>query len=173
MTHVGTGLAFVLSPNVCYTHRLETAMINKPLKMYQAAGGVVLDATDRVLLLEREIKGVHEIRLPKGHIETGETPADAALREVCEETGYCALQIERDLGWATNRFETAQAHVVREERFYVMRLLSDQAQPPAFQSASEALFRNRWVTGFAEAESLLTFEAERAVIRRAAASRPA
>lgn len=144
--------------------------MNKPIKTYQAAGGVVLDAAGRVLLLEREIKGVHEIRLPKGHIEADEAPADAATREVCEETGYCALQIERDLGWATNRFETAQARVVREERFYVMRLLSETAQPPAFQSANEALFRNHWVADLAEAERLLTFDAERNVIRRAAAS---
>jgi ADP-ribose pyrophosphatase YjhB (NUDIX family) len=29
-----------------------------------------------------------EVRLPKGHVEAGETLRAAALREVAEETGY-------------------------------------------------------------------------------------
>ncbi len=144
--------------------------MDKPLRTYQSAGGVVIDAHGRVLLIERTVDGVHEIRLPKGHIDPGETPEAAALREVCEETGYCDLRIERDLGSARVEFETAEARVLRDERYYVMRLESDRRQPPHFQSEREALFANHWAAGMAEAEALLTFEAEKAVLRRTAAA---
>ena len=147
--------------------------MEKPLRTYQAAGGVVLDQAGRLLLIERTVNGVHEFRLPKGHIDPGETPEAAACREVCEETGYCDLRIVRDLGWATVAFELEQERVVRDERYYLMALASDRRQAPQFQTANEALYSNRWVQGFAEAEALLTFEAEKAVVRRARAVQPA
>ncbi len=147
--------------------------MDKPLRTYQAAGGVVVDLRGRVLLIERTVNGSHEIRLPKGHIDPGEAPEDAARREVCEETGYCDVQIVHDLGWSTTAFETAQTRVVRDERYFLMALGSEQPQPPQFQTADEALYVNRWASSFGEAEALLTFEGERAVVRQARAARPA
>lgn len=141
--------------------------MDKPLQTYQAAGGVVIDPAGQVLLIERMINGVHEIRLPKGHIDPGEAPDTAACREVCEETGYCDVQIVRDLGWSTTSFETAAQRVVRDECYYLMALASDRRQPPQHQTAQEALFRNRWARDFDEAEALLTFEGEKDVVRRA------
>lgn len=142
----------------------------KPLRAYQSAGGVVIDAAGQVLLIERTINGVHEIRLPKGHIDPGEAPETAACREVCEETGYCDVEIMADLGRATVAFETAVERVVREERYYLMTLRSQRRQPPQFQTTQEALFSNRWAAGCDQAEALLTFEAEKAVMRRACAA---
>lgn len=144
--------------------------MDKLLRAYQAAGGVVVDSRRRVLLIERTVSGVHEIRLPKGHIDPGEAPEDAARREVCEETGYCDVQIVHDLGWATISFETAQTRVVRDERYYLMALGSGRRQPPQFQTAQEALYSNRWASSFDEAEALLSFEGEKAVVRRARAA---
>jgi 8-oxo-dGTP pyrophosphatase MutT (NUDIX family) len=144
--------------------------MDKPLRTYQAAGGVVVDPLGRVLLIERTINGAHEIRLPKGHIDPGEAPEAAARREVCEETGYCDVQILRDLGWSTVAFETSQARVVRDERYYVMTLGSHRRQLPQFQTAQEALYSNRWASSFYEAEALLTFEGEKAVVRQARAA---
>lgn len=134
---------------------------------YQAAGGVVLGPTGQVLLIERTVDGQHEIRLPKGHIERDETAEAAAQREVCEETGYCELTLVADLGWQTTTFQRAGDTVVRDERYYLMRLSADRQRKPKFASAREALFHNRWVGDLAEAEALLTFEAEQAVVRRA------
>ena len=142
-------------------------MPEKPLIHYQAAGGVVVDPNSRVLMIERTVDGVHEVRLPKGHIEPYERPEDAACREVCEETGFCDLEIRADLGWRTVEFDRADATVVRDERYYLMALVSDRRQAPHFVSEREALFHPLWVEDFEAAERLLTFEAEKDVMRRA------
>ena len=51
---------------------------------HRSAGAVVI-VDHRVLLLRRSDRD--EWVFPKGHLETGETPEDAAVREVREETG--------------------------------------------------------------------------------------
>jgi acetyl-CoA carboxylase carboxyl transferase subunit beta len=58
-----------------------------------AAGAVVIDDAGRVLLIRRaKPPRVGAWTLPGGHIEPGETPEQAALREVLEETGVaCAV----------------------------------------------------------------------------------
>lgn len=61
-----------------------------------SAGGVVFrwSGTAEVLLIRDPYENWG---LPKGHIEGGETPAEAALREVEEETGLAALEIVAQL----------------------------------------------------------------------------
>jgi len=100
---------------------------------------VVLDAQGRVLLLERDVERdgrlVHEVRLPKGHIEPGEDDRSAALREVCEESGYCDLDVLADLPpqaahgeevlfrvkWAASLDEAARLLTFDSEREFVRR----------------------------------------------------
>ena len=56
-----------------------------------SAGGLILDLDDpdlpAALSARRDRRGRLVWSLPKGHIEAGETPEQAALREVREETG--------------------------------------------------------------------------------------
>jgi ADP-ribose pyrophosphatase YjhB (NUDIX family) len=56
-----------------------------------SAGGFVLDRRGRqpqaALIARRDRRGRLIWSLPKGHVEAGETPEDAAVREVFEETG--------------------------------------------------------------------------------------
>lgn len=58
--------------------------------MIYASGILLLSKAGRVLLLQRSLVGDHpgEWCFPGGKIEDGESPANAALRECLEETGY-------------------------------------------------------------------------------------
>lgn len=138
---------------------------------YSTAGGVVLDGAGRVLLIERDVergrRPVHEVRLPKGHIEPGEQAPDAAVREVCEETGYCRLEIVADLGTLENSFEHEGRRVERSERYYLMRLGDEQLGRARPTSTEEACFRPLWAPTLERAAQQLTFESEREFVRRA------
>ncbi len=145
--------------------------------VYRAAGGVVLDDAGRVLLLERLVlrsgENIREIRLPKGHIEPGETPEQAAMREVCEESGYCALEIVADLGEGHVSFDYGKKHVERDERYFLMHLLHPrrQSSQPHDEHSEESRFAPLWVVSLEEAVRRLTYESEKAFVRRALALR--
>lgn len=132
---------------------------------YTAAGGVVVDR-DRVLVLRRPSRD--EVRLPKGHIETGESPRQAALREVTEESGYVALCIVADLGAQEVEYDYQGEHIVRSERYFAMRLEREGDRPPCQveRKPREFQFIPDWL-GWDKALAALTFEAEREWLRRA------
>jgi 8-oxo-dGTP diphosphatase len=53
-----------------------------------AAGGIVLRPTKPPLIAVVRLRKGNEWVLPKGKLDDGETPRDAAMREVLEETGH-------------------------------------------------------------------------------------
>ena len=65
------------------------AHIGHQMLWLSTAAGVVLDGEDRVLLVRRADNGAWT--LPGGIIDPAEQPADAAVREVFEETGVVAV----------------------------------------------------------------------------------
>ena len=132
---------------------------------YEAAGGVVLDG-DHVLVLERPSRG--ELRLPKGHVEPGETVQDAAVREVGEESGCVDVVVEAALGAQRVEFDTfllegAGHHVVRRERYFRMRLVSDRQGE---RDTADHKFVPRWLP-IQHAVVELSFDNEREWLRRA------
>ena len=143
---------------------------------YRAAGGVVVDDRGRVLLMERLVtrdgRPLLEVRLPKGHVESGETDAEAATREVCEETGYCAVAVVCDLEEAISEFEFGSRHVRRTEHYFLMRVTGPPSAPQFDKSTpEEALFRLRWAGDLTQAEQALTYASEREFAGRALACR--
>lgn len=66
--------------------------LKETFRMAPAAGGIVVKDGKFVSITR---KGIPD--LPKGHIEQGETPETAALREVEEETGIGNIQIIKEL----------------------------------------------------------------------------
>jgi ADP-ribose pyrophosphatase YjhB (NUDIX family) len=119
------------------------------------AGGVVVRPKQKGLevLIIRPSDGTEEWVLPKGHIESGEQPEAAALREVSEETGVIA-EVVRLVGSA--------GYVVRREHvqaaFYLMRYLGESA------ASEERLIR--WVPASA-ARRLLTHAQSRSILKAA------
>lgn len=147
-----------------------TSAGNLPVKHHETAGGVVIDGRGHVLTLtrtvERDGKPVHEIRLPKGHIDPGETPEDAALREVREESGYDGLRIVADLGEAESRFEFRGKYHIRRERYFLMVLTRGRRGDPAPVGAEEALFLPVWREPEAAVKEM-SYPTEREFVRRA------
>lgn len=93
--------------------------------------------------------------IPKGHIEPGEAPEDAAVREVKEETGVVA-QIEASLG-------DVQL-VIRSERLSIRHyLMKFVAQDRSIEDR-----RTEWLAGAAALERL-TFKESRLVLETAIA----
>lgn len=91
------------------------------------AGGWVVDEQDRVLLLHRCTPSLTQWETPGGKVERGETPAEAAIRELWEELGVSAVVID-DLGW--HDFESG-SHRLRYALFK-MRIAS--GRPRAVES---------------------------------------
>ena len=127
---------------------------------YDAAGGVVIH-DDHVLVLRRPSRS--EIRLPKGHIEEGESQQETALREVAEESGYADLEIVNALGHQVAEFDYKDKHVIRNEYYFLMRLISPRQIE---RTEHEHQFEPQWLS-WEETLAQLTFEVEREWVRRA------
>jgi 8-oxo-dGTP pyrophosphatase MutT (NUDIX family) len=131
---------------------------------YVAAGGVIIH-DGQMLLLDRPHRG--EVRLPKGHVDPGESYSETALRETIEETGYAELAIVADLGERLVEFDYDTRHYRRTEHYYLLRKLGDRQEPRS--PKDEKQFRPMWVP-MLEAVDLLTYLAEQEVALHAIAA---
>ena len=87
---------------------------------------VLLDADDRVLLIRAEWDGRTSWFTPGGGIESGESPAEAARRELHEETGLEARMVRwegliglRDWTW---HWDEGDRWIASHEHFTLARL---------------------------------------------------
>ena len=88
-----------------------------------SAGGLGVDARGRVLLIRaRDLRHQPVWTLPKGTLGPGESSADAALREVREETGY-RCEVVRELDTATYWFQRDGQRIRKTVRWFLMRPL--------------------------------------------------
>ena len=91
-----------------------------------SAGGLVVDTTGKLGLLigrrdQKDSSGKKILwSLPKGHIEEGETPEQAALREVAEETGIQS-EIEKPLGVIDFWFMAGGKRIHKTVHHYLFR----------------------------------------------------
>lgn len=98
-----------------------------PVVEETSAGGLVVRERDGVLegavIARRNRGGRLEWCLPKGHLEGAETPAEAAVREVAEETGIHG-RIERSLGTIDYWFTGTDRRVHKVVHHYLLRQVS-------------------------------------------------
>lgn len=99
--------------------------IKKIFRQAPAAGGVVV-IDNQFVAIERH--GIPD--LPKGHIEKGETPEVAAVREVEEETGIKDLEIIRELPSTWHCYLLDNQWTIKKNRWYLMRTKSGMKNIP-------------------------------------------
>ncbi len=95
------------------------------------AGVPMLDASTVVLVREDAAGGPrYEVGLVKGRIDAGETPLQAANRELKEEAGYGARSLVelRELPLARS-YMSHTAHVILARDLYPERLPGDEPEP--------------------------------------------
>lgn len=125
-----------------------------------SAGGVVLRGKQLLLVRVRNLKGELRWTFPKGHLEAGETPREAALREVEEETGY-RCRILRPAMASRYSFRRSERVVHKKVQWYWMEALARLGP----HDASEIL-SVRWAT-LAGAAGLLSYPSDLELLRKA------
>ena len=130
-----------------------------------SSGGLVVRARaggHDICLIARRKDGAVTWGLPKGHVEPGEHAADAAVREVLEETGLRA-EIIAPVGSIAYRFSVAGARtrVFKRVHFYVMRYLGGDTDDHEDEIDEASWFPAE------EAASKLTYPNERKMLAKA------
>jgi ADP-ribose pyrophosphatase YjhB (NUDIX family) len=80
--------------------------------------------------------------LPKGRLEPGETPIDAARRETAEEVGLHRLATVKRLGCSRYRYRRGKMLVKKTVHWYLMRAGADARLTPR---ASQGILGARWL----------------------------
>ena len=128
------------------------------MKQEKSAGGVVL-YNNKALVLRR-FSG--DWVLPKGHIEIGETPEIAAIREVEEETGIRAA-IEKYIGHVYYTYTKADGtRIQKTVDFYYMSYVRGRL----YAQREEGFARAEFIY-YKKALRFLTHKGERDMLRAA------
>ncbi len=127
-----------------------------------SAGGIVFrsDAGQPMFLLIRD--SYQNWGFPKGHLEPGEQPSAAALREVSEETGLSDLSIRSEIDTIDWFFRFRGQLIHKVCHFFLMETGETTTSP----QHAEGITACRWMR-FEEAQSLISYANARGVLRRA------
>ncbi|GAB3659024.1 NUDIX hydrolase [Glycomyces tarimensis] len=121
----------------------ETPQINR-----RGARGIVMDQDDHVLFVGRSAVPGRPAKwfLPGGGIDPGETPAEAVLRELYEETGL-RVRAEALIGpVALQRFHTVNDHGPFTQENHLFLVRADRFEPRVSGGdAYEQDLEFRWV----------------------------
>jgi len=107
-------------------------------KHLYAAGGVVQNEMKEVLMIYR--KGFWDF--PKGKIEKYESPNEAAIREVKEETGLKQVRIEKELALTFHTYEENGLFILKQTHWFGMSSSVNQLFIP---ETMEEITRVEWV----------------------------
>jgi len=106
----------------------------------EAAGGLVKNSEGKLLMIFRNGKW----DLPKGKIEAGETPDEAALREVSEECGISKLKIIRPATVSYHTYPYKDKKVLKRTYWYLMSTTDEGEPVPQLEEGiSKAVWKGR------------------------------
>jgi len=131
-------------------------------KQEVSAGGIVFRAHDGqpLFLLIRDSYG--NLGFPKGHLEKGEPPDQAAVREVLEETGVEQPVLRGHIDTIDWYFRFRGRLIHKVCHFYLMETHSERTSPQRAEGITEC----QWVP-FAGALEAVSYANARDVLRRA------
>jgi 8-oxo-dGTP pyrophosphatase MutT (NUDIX family) len=131
----------------------------------RSAGGVVIRRTpvgvEVALAARRTRRGDLAWGLPKGLVEPGERPEDAAVREVGEETGLEA-EIDDDLGSISYVYVWEDVRVRKTVRFFLMHATGGD-----ISRHDHEMEEVRWYP-LGDAARVASYRSEAEVLRKAA-----
>lgn len=129
-----------------------------------SAGGVVVRDGEVVVIVptRRAADGSRVLALPKGHVDPGETPIEAARREVREETGISAEPVT-ELGESRYWYRREGRTIGKRVAFF----LFDHAEGDTADHDDE-VEEVRWIP-LEEAQTALSHNAEREMVALAVA----
>lgn len=131
----------------------------RPLLQF-SAGGLVVDEAGRILLIRaRDLRNQPVWTLPKGALNPGESSADAAVREVREETGW-RCEVVRELTAVTYWFQRSGQRIRKTVRWYLMRPLAKVGEHD--HEVDEVLWADR-----ADAQARLRYDSDRRLLAAA------
>jgi 8-oxo-dGTP pyrophosphatase MutT (NUDIX family) len=132
---------------------------SSPAEREFSAGGVVVKDGACVVIVptRRAANGQKVLSLPKGHPEAGESGADAALREIREETGVEARLVDK-LGDVRYWYQRDGKRIAKVVSFFLFEYVSGDLDDHDFE-VEEA----RWMA-LEEAERALTYRGEREMV---------
>jgi 8-oxo-dGTP pyrophosphatase MutT (NUDIX family) len=113
-----------------------------------------------IVPVKRDANGNRVLGLPKGHPDGGETPEQAATREVAEETGVTAELVE-PLGETKYTYERKGRRVAKRVAFFLFEYRSGDVA-----DHDHEIEEARWMP-LQEAARSVTYAGERQMIERA------
>jgi 8-oxo-dGTP pyrophosphatase MutT (NUDIX family) len=127
-----------------------------------SAGGVVVRDGECVVIVPTRpaADGSKVLALPKGHPEEGESPVDAALREVREEAGVAARLVE-PLGDVRYWYTRDGRHIAKVVSFFLLAYVSGEVEDHDFEVECAT-----WMA-LEDAARELTYAGEREMAARA------
>ena len=130
-----------------------------------SAGGVVVRDGDCVVIVPTRLaaNGSKVLALPKGHPEAGESPSEAALREVREEAGVVARVVE-PLGDVRYWYTRGGRRIAKVVTFFLLAYVSGEVEDHDFE-----VEQARWMS-LEDAARELTYAGEREMAARALSS---
>jgi 8-oxo-dGTP pyrophosphatase MutT (NUDIX family) len=99
---------------------------------------------------------------PKGHLEDGESPAEAAQRETAEETGLEQLVLQGPIRVIDWHFRFRGRHIHKYCHFFLFESPSGEACPQVAEGITDCQWRP-----LEEALDLLSYDNARGVLKRA------